>query len=191
MPAITVSSPTKGQKVDMKQGLTVSWSLDDNDNKSANITIDLFIGGEFYLLLTPKAGVPANDMSYTYQYTSPNYIDAQDKYIVRLFDGSGKESSSGVFSIFDTDDFVQATSTAKTTSYSKTVGVQNGTPSPSLSPSLSGSISSPKTIQTQTSTPTPTASHNAGRHGYGDDDAGFSKRIAAGLISLLVLCFAG
>lgn len=192
MPAITVSSPAKGQKVDMKQGLTVSWSLDNNDNKSANVTIDLFIGDEFYLLLTPKAGVPVNDMSYTYQYTSPNYIDAHDKYIVRLFDGSGKESSSDIFSIFDTEDFVQATSTVKTKTYLKTAGTQNGTPfpSPSPSPSSSGSTS-PTTIQTHTSTPTPTASQNAGRHGYGDNEVRFSMEIAVGLIGLVVLGFAG
>jgi hypothetical protein len=184
-----VSSPAKGQKVDMKQGLTVSWSLDNNDNKSANVTIDLFIGEQFYLLLTPQPGVPANDLNYTYQYTSPNYIDAEDKYIVRLFDGSGRAFSSDVFSIFDTDDFVQATSTTKTISHSKTAAVRNGTPS--HSPSLSPSISSPTTIQTQTSTPTPTASHNAGRHGYGENDTGFSMGIAVGLISLLVVGFAG
>ncbi|QKX59696.1 uncharacterized protein TRUGW13939_06836 [Talaromyces rugulosus] len=186
--AITVSSPAKGQKVDMKQGLTVSWSLDENDNKSANVTIDLFIGEQFYLLLTPQPGVPANDLNYTYPYTSPNYIDAEDIYIVRLFDGSGRASSSDVFSIFDTDDFVQATSITKI-SHSKTAAVRNGTPS--TSPSLSPSISSLKTTQTQTPTPTPTASHSASRHGYGENDAGFSMGIAAGLIGLLVLGFAG
>jgi hypothetical protein len=182
-----VSSPTKGQKVDIKQGLTVSWSLDNEDNKSANVTIDLFISEEFYLLLTPHSGVPASDLKYTYQYTSPNYIDAQDKYIVRMFDGSGKEASSDVFAIFDTDDFVQATSTAKRTSNRETTAIRNGKPSPSISPSLPVSITSPAT----TPTPTPTASHNAGRHRYAQSDAGISMGLVAGLISLLMLGFAG
>ncbi|CRG89129.1 hypothetical protein PISL3812_06165 [Talaromyces islandicus] len=185
--AITVSSPTEGQKIDMKQGLTVSWSLDNDDNKSANVTIDLFIGEEFYLLLTPQAGVPVNDLKYTYQYTSPNYINAQDKYIVRILDGSGKEASSDVFSIFDTDDFVQAMPTTKIT----ITTIRNGTSSPSISPSLSVPITSGAMTQMPTSTPTPTASQNGGRHGYGESDAGLSMGIVAGLINLLVLGFAG
>lgn len=172
----------------MKQGLTTSWTLDSSDNKSANVTIDLFLGEEFYLLLTPPAGVPVNDLKYTYQYTSPNYISAGGKYIVRIFDGSGNEASSDAFSIFDTDDFVQATSTVKTTGYPKTAAIRNGT-SPSHSPSLSVLIASPAAIQTPTSTPTPTASHNAGSYGYGERDAGLSMGIVAALFPLLVLGF--
>ncbi|EED15662.1 hypothetical protein TSTA_051000 [Talaromyces stipitatus ATCC 10500] len=145
---LEIKSPKEGDRIDIQQGLPISWIVDDTDNLFANVTIYLFLGYNFYLELTRGESVPIIDAGYMFQYTpDKGFIAADTNYIIRLRNGPDSDHVTGKFEIFNTSSFVTSVpvSAPKPTATRK---------APSKSPSASASAS-----VTVVSTPIPIRHH--------------------------------
>lgn len=118
MTGLEITSPNAGDKIDIQQGLPISWIVEDTDNLTANVDIQLYWNERFQVGLTwsePGSTVPINDSSYTFQYTrDKDYIWPKTDYVVYLFDGSNSTHKTGEFEIFNTDGRVTSTTSMPT-----------------------------------------------------------------------------
>lgn len=137
MTGLEITRPKAGDIIDLQQGLTTEWTVEDNDNLSANITILLYLETNFMTKLTQteyNGSVPIQDSGYMFQYTSDKaYIPEAENYVIRLVDSTntGNEHKTGRFEIVNTDSRVTST-------ISKPTATQKG---PKKSPSASASVS--------------------------------------------------
>ncbi|KAE8551370.1 hypothetical protein EYB25_005255 [Talaromyces marneffei] len=115
---LEITSPNAGDKIDIQQGLPISWIVEDTDNLTANVDIQLYWNERFQVGLTwsePGSTVPINDSSYTFQYTrDKDYIWPKTDYVVYLYDGSNSTHKTGEFEIFNTDGRVTSTTSMPT-----------------------------------------------------------------------------
>ncbi|PCH02074.1 Hypothetical protein PENO1_039410 [Penicillium occitanis (nom. inval.)] len=132
---LEITRPKAGDKIDLRQGLTTEWIVEDNDNLHATVAIELYWNSGWLITLTQweaDGTVPINDSSYTFQYTpDKKYIPAKTDYVLYLYDGTDTEHKTGKFEIFNTDSRVTST-------ISKPTATQKG---PKKSPSASASVS--------------------------------------------------
>lgn len=155
MTGLTITSPKAGDKIDLQQGLSISWIVEDNDNLTATISIYLYKERYAQVYLTqsePGGTVPINDSSYNFQYTPDKpYISPEMDYAVYLIDRKFTYES-GEFEIVNNDRRVTST-TSKPTATQK-----DSKKSPSASASASVMLNS-----TSTRLPHHTPSASSGR----------------------------
>lgn len=174
MTGLIITSPKAGDKIDLQQGLSISWIVEDNDNLTAAISIYLYKEKYAQAYLTqsePGGTVPINDSSYDFQYTPDKfYISPETDYVVSLIDRKFTYES-GKFEIFNTDGRVTSTIPQPT-------ATQKGSKkSPSASASASVRLNS-----TSTHLPHHAPSASSGRaNGLADNG------IAAGSMGLVII----
>lgn len=164
---LTVTSPNQGDEIDIQNGLNISWTIDDNDNVSANVTIDLYLGHSYYMKLTPdekKNPVPITDLTYTFGYTPDQpFISVQSDYLVRIKDSSASDFASGKFGIYNTG--------SRVTSVPSTAIPRSTRKASSQYPSASASYRVPPINATVTNSIKPKGgaiANAATGHAYGD-----------------------